>query len=218
MPHTQNSGFEDFAPTLVADSLRNALRDSNVDVVDEGAPIRAHIVLDEFSSGSATKRFLVGMGAGRSAVDGRLVFLDQRTSKELANVKIRVRGNLAFSSYQGGNTQRRQATNAFEQRLSRRDCATEIATRELIHHEQWLAKWVRLCYGAAATSAFPTAALSLVGCDESLLAGGTITNYPVHCKVETTGGTSKQALPLNSTTFTFFGINGRRGQSVRVVN
>ena len=108
---------EDFAPTLVADSLRNALRDSNFDVVDEGAPIRAHIVLDEFSSGSATKRFLVGMGAGRSAVDGRLVFLDQRTSKELANVKIRVRGNLAFSSYQGGNTQRRQATNAFEQRL-----------------------------------------------------------------------------------------------------
>jgi hypothetical protein len=27
---------EDFAPTLVADSLRNALRDSNFDVVDEG--------------------------------------------------------------------------------------------------------------------------------------------------------------------------------------
>jgi hypothetical protein len=108
---------EDFAPTLVADSLRNALRSSNFEIVDDGAAICAHIVLDEFSSGSAAKRFLVGMGAGRSTVDGRLVFRDQMTGKELANIPIRVRGNLAFSSYQGGNTQRRQATNSFEQRL-----------------------------------------------------------------------------------------------------
>jgi hypothetical protein len=107
---------EDFAPTLVADSLRNALRNSNFEVVDQGGPVRSHIVLDEFSSGSAAKRFLVGMGAGRSTVDARLIFQDQ-TGKELANVKIRVRGSLLFSSYQGGNTQRRQATNSFEQRL-----------------------------------------------------------------------------------------------------
>jgi hypothetical protein len=101
---------------LVADSLRNALRNSNFEVVDQGGPVRSHIVLDEFSSGSAAKRFLVGMGAGRSTVDARLIFQDQ-TGKELANVKIRVRGSLLFSSYQGGNTQRRQATNSFEQRL-----------------------------------------------------------------------------------------------------
>jgi len=107
---------EDFAPTLVADSLRNALRSSNFEVVDSAAPVRAHIVLDEFSSGSTAKRFIVGMGAGRSTVDGRLVFQDLN-GRELANVKIRVRGSLAFSSYQGGNTQRRQATDSFEQRL-----------------------------------------------------------------------------------------------------
>jgi hypothetical protein len=108
---------EEFAPNLVADSLRNALRNANFDVVDTGAPIKAHIVLDEFSSGSAAKRFVVGFGAGRSTIDCRLV-LQSSEGKELANVPIRVRGNLAWSSYQGGNTQRRQATNAFEQRIA----------------------------------------------------------------------------------------------------
>ena len=108
---------EDFAPTLVADSLRNALKSSNFDVVDSGASIRAHIVLDEFSSGRTVKRFLVGMGAGRSAVDGRLIFQNQEGKEIAANVPIPVRGSLAWSSYQGGNTQRRQATNSFEQRL-----------------------------------------------------------------------------------------------------
>jgi hypothetical protein len=108
---------EDFAPTLVADSLRNVLKSANFEVVDGGAPVKTHIVLDEFSSGSAAKRFIVGLGAGRSTVDGRLVIQDDQ-GKELANIPIRVRGNLAWSSYQGGNTQRRQATNAFEQRLA----------------------------------------------------------------------------------------------------
>jgi hypothetical protein len=105
---------EDFAPTLIEDSLRNALKNANFEVGT--APIQAHIELDEFTSGSTTKRVLVGFGAGRSTVDGRLVFKDG-TGKELATVPIRVRGNLAWSGYQGGNTQRRQATNAFDQRL-----------------------------------------------------------------------------------------------------
>ena len=105
---------EDFAPTLIEDSLRNALKDSNFEVGE--APIRAHIVLDEFSSGSTAKRFLVGFGAGRSTVDGRLVFQNEK-GEELASVRLKVRGNLLFGGYQGGNTQRRQATNAFEQRL-----------------------------------------------------------------------------------------------------
>ena len=103
------------APNLVQDSLRNALHLANIDVA-ESAPIRAHIVLDEFSSGSTAKRFVVGFGAGRSTVDCRLILQDTG-GKELSNVRIRVRGNLAFSPYQGNNTQRRQAVNSFDQRL-----------------------------------------------------------------------------------------------------
>ena len=106
---------EDFAANLMQDSLRNALRNANFET-PESATVRAHIVLDEFSSGSAAKRFLVGMGAGRSTVDGRLVFQGV-DGKELANIKIRVRGNLMWSSYQGGNTQRAQAANSFDRRL-----------------------------------------------------------------------------------------------------
>ena len=106
---------EDFAPSLVEDGLRNALRDSNFEI-EEDAPIKAHIVLDEFSSGSTAKRFIVGFGAGRSTVEGRLVFRDGEGT-EIANVKIRVRGQLLFSSYQGGNTQRRQASDGFSQKL-----------------------------------------------------------------------------------------------------
>lgn len=105
---------EDFAPTLVADMLRNVLRDSNFEVAD--APVSAHLVLEEFSSGSTAKRVLVGFGSGRSTVAGRLVIQDSE-NKELASVRIRVRGNLMFSGYQGDNTQRRQASNAFEQKL-----------------------------------------------------------------------------------------------------
>jgi hypothetical protein len=106
---------EDFAANLMQDSLRNALRNANFET-PESAALKAHIVLDEFSSGSKTKRMLVGMGAGRSTVDGRLVFQDAG-GRELTNVRIRVRGNLAWSSYQGSNTQRSQATNAFDRRL-----------------------------------------------------------------------------------------------------
>jgi hypothetical protein len=106
---------EDFAASLVTDSLINALKESNLQVGESS--VRAHIVLEEFSSGSTAKRLLVGLGAGRSVVDGRLIFTDA-SGRELANVGIRVRGNLLFSSYQGGNTQRRQATNAFEQKLT----------------------------------------------------------------------------------------------------
>jgi len=103
------------APNLVQDSLKNALRIANIEIA-ENAPVRAHIVLDEFTSGSMAKRFWVGMGAGRSAVTCRLVLQDS-SGKELANTKIHVRGNLAFSPYQGNNTQRRQAVSSFEQRL-----------------------------------------------------------------------------------------------------
>jgi hypothetical protein len=105
----------DFAAVLMQDALRNAFRDSNIETPGS-APIRAHIVLDEFTSGSAAKRFVVGMGAGRSTVDGRLV-IQGDDGKELANARIRVRGNLAWSSYQGANRQRSQAVNSFDERL-----------------------------------------------------------------------------------------------------
>jgi hypothetical protein len=105
---------EEHAPNQLADSLRNSLRYANFEVGD--APIRAHILLDEFTSGSTAKRVLIGLGAGRSTVDCRLVFQDA-DGKELVNRRIRVRGNLVFSPYQGNNTQRRQAVTSLEQRL-----------------------------------------------------------------------------------------------------
>jgi hypothetical protein len=105
---------EEQAPNQVADSLRNALKDANFEIGE--APVRAHIVLDEFTSGSTAKRFMVGFGAGRSAVDCLLVIQDS-TGKELVSRRIRVRGNLMFSPYQGNNTQRRQAVTSFEQKL-----------------------------------------------------------------------------------------------------
>jgi hypothetical protein len=105
---------EDHAANQVADSLKRALRDADFEVGE--SPIRAHIVLNEFTSGSTAKRFMVGMGAGRSTVDCNLV-IQNADGKELVNKKIRVRGNLAWSSYQGGDTQRRQAVNSFEQKV-----------------------------------------------------------------------------------------------------
>lgn len=64
---------EEAAANLVQDSLRNALRSANIELGDS-APIHAHIVLDEFTSGSMAKRFWVGMGAGRSTVACQLGF------------------------------------------------------------------------------------------------------------------------------------------------
>jgi len=106
---------DESAPNLVLDSLKNALRSANFDLADT-APLRVHIILDEFTSGSMAKRFMVGMGAGRSSVTCRLVVQDA-AGKELANTRIHVRGNLVFSPYEGNNTQRRQAVSSFEQRL-----------------------------------------------------------------------------------------------------
>ena len=103
------------AANLVRYNLRAAFRDA---LFEEGdSPIRAHIVLDEFSSESTAKR-LIGLGTGRSTrtVDGRLVIQDA-SGKELASVKIHVRGTVAFSARAGDNTQGRLAASDFEQRL-----------------------------------------------------------------------------------------------------
>ena len=106
---------EPSAPTLVQDSLKNALRAASIDVA-ESAPIRAHIVLDEFTSGSTAKRMLVGFGSGRSSLSCRLVLQDA-SGKEVSSTTIHVRGKLAFSAYEGNNTQRKQAITSYEQKL-----------------------------------------------------------------------------------------------------
>jgi hypothetical protein len=106
---------EDFAPVLMEDSVRNALLGAGFEITED-APVSAHFVLNEFTSGSTAKRFLVGFGAGRSTVDGQLVFKDA-DGAEIAVSRVRARGNLAFSSYQGGNRQREQAVSALDQRL-----------------------------------------------------------------------------------------------------
>jgi len=106
----------DFAPVLLENALRNALRNADIDTPKE-ASIRAHIVLDEFTSGNTAKRFVVGFGAGRSTVDARLVFQGE-DGKELSNARIRVRGNLAWGAYQGADRQRSQAVNSFDERLT----------------------------------------------------------------------------------------------------
>jgi hypothetical protein len=106
---------EPSASNLVEDSLKNAFRTANIEVA-ESAPIRAHIVLDEFTSGSTAKRVLIGLGAGRSSVTCHLVLQDAE-GKDISDTRIHVRGNLAWSPYEGNNLQRKQAVNAYEQKL-----------------------------------------------------------------------------------------------------
>ena len=103
------------APTLVQDSLKGAIRFTDIAIV-ESAPIRAHLVLEEFTSGNTAKRVLIGMGAGRSTVTCRLV-VQGADGKELSNTKIHVRGNLEWSPYEGNTTQRKQAVSSFQQKL-----------------------------------------------------------------------------------------------------
>jgi len=105
---------EEYAANQVADILRNALKKSNFEI-GEAAPIRAHIVLNEYTSGSRAK-LMIGFGAGRSTVDCGLVIEDSQ-GKELANRRIRVRGNPVSTPEQGNQTQLQQTVSSFEQRL-----------------------------------------------------------------------------------------------------
>jgi hypothetical protein len=101
------------AAGIVQDELRDALIRTGFTVGD--SLVHAHIVLEEFSSGSTAKRVLIGLGAGRSSVTARLIL--QSGGKDVADVRIHVRGSLAYSPYEGNNTQRRQAESSFNQRL-----------------------------------------------------------------------------------------------------
>lgn len=104
------------AAGVVEDSLKDALRKADIQVADE-APVRAHLVLEEFSSGSMAKRMTVGFGTGRSSIACRLVLQDA-SGKELSSVPIEVRGNKAFNGYEGNGTQRKQAVSSLEKKLT----------------------------------------------------------------------------------------------------
>jgi len=104
---------EDWAANWIRDQLIAALQKTGFQAGE--SPIHAKIVLDEFTSGSMAKRFMIGMGAGRSSITAHLIVED--SSKQLTASRIHVRGGLLFSPYQGGNTQTRQAENSFEQKL-----------------------------------------------------------------------------------------------------
>ncbi len=103
------------AANLVRYDLRAAVRDGRFEEGD--SPIRAHIVLEGFSSEGKAKR-LIGFASGRSisTVDGKLVIQDA-SGKELASAKIHVHGTVASSPSDGNNTQGRQPTSDFERRL-----------------------------------------------------------------------------------------------------
>ena len=100
---------------LVRYDLRAAVRDA---LFEEGeSPLRAHIVLDEFTPEGKAKRW-ANFGSGRniSTVEGRLVIQDA-SGKELASVKIHLHGSVASNPEDGNNTQGRQPTSDFERCL-----------------------------------------------------------------------------------------------------
>lgn len=103
---------EPAAASLVQDSLQDAFRHENIQIGDN-SQVHAHVVLDEFTSGSVAKRMTVGFGTGRSSIACHLVLQDA-SGKELANVPIHVRGNKAFNGYEGNGTQRRQALSSLD--------------------------------------------------------------------------------------------------------
>jgi hypothetical protein len=105
---------DETAPNAAEGMLRSALTSSGFEIGE--SPIRAHIVLEEFSSGSTAKRMLVGFGSGRSTVAGRLILTDA-DQKELANIPLKVRGNFMFSSYDSSGQQRKEAVSSFEKKL-----------------------------------------------------------------------------------------------------
>lgn len=104
------------APNLVRFDLRAAVKDAHMEEGD--SPIRAHFVLESFSSESPARR-LIGMGSGRNicTVDGRLVIQDA-SGKELTAIKIHVHGSVAFGPGPGNDARDRPISD-FEQRLTK---------------------------------------------------------------------------------------------------
>jgi Domain of unknown function (DUF4410) len=102
------------APGLVQDYLRQALLDAGFQIGK--SPVKAHMVLNQFTSGNRAKRFAIGFGVGRSAITAHLVIRDGRKN-EIVDARIHIRGNVEWSPYEGAKTQRRQAEKSFEEQL-----------------------------------------------------------------------------------------------------
>jgi hypothetical protein len=103
------------AASLVRYDLRGAVRDAHLDEGDSA--VRAHFVLDEFSSESRIKR-LMEMDSGRNVctVDGKLVFEDS-SGKELASVRIHVHGSIVAAQGDATNHRGREPVSDLEQRF-----------------------------------------------------------------------------------------------------
>jgi hypothetical protein len=108
------------APNLARYNLRAAVKDAHLEEGD--SPIRAHIVLDQYSTESPARKVIgFGFGSGRSVctVDGRLVIQDA-DGKELASVKIHLHGTVAFSAGEGSdNTTAKHPVSDFELLLTK---------------------------------------------------------------------------------------------------
>jgi hypothetical protein len=103
------------AANLVRFDLRAAIEDAHL--AEGDSPIRAHMVLDEFSPDGGAKRLMnIGTGRNTRTVDGKLVIVDAN-GKELASVKIHVHGSVGFSPGDGNSTQGREAASDLERRL-----------------------------------------------------------------------------------------------------
>lgn len=105
------------APSLVRYDLRAAVHDAHI---EEGpAPIRVHIVLDEFSS-EGTAHKLIRMGSGRSlcTVEGTLVFEDA-AGKQLAAVRIHLHGSVVAEQGSGNDVPGHQAVSDLERLLEK---------------------------------------------------------------------------------------------------
>ena len=100
------------AAEMVEQSLRRSILANDIQVT-ESAPIKVRLLLDEFSGGSFAKRFTIGFGAGRSTVSCRIQLLGPGDN-EIANVRVRVRGDLSWGGYEGNATQTKQAVNKFD--------------------------------------------------------------------------------------------------------
>jgi hypothetical protein len=107
---------EQDAAALVQDSLKDALSHARIEVAD-GAPVRAHVVLDEFTAGSAAKRMTVGFGSGRASIACHLV-LEDVSGKELANVPIHVRSEMAFNGYKGNGREKHEVLSSLDHKLA----------------------------------------------------------------------------------------------------
>ena len=106
--HSQK--VDETAPNLIQDNVRSAVRNAGFEVSD--SPVSVHFVLEDFSSGSIARRWVVGFGAGRSSITGHLI-LQGPDGKELANGRLHVNG--ALDPYQKDGTQRREAFSRLQQ-------------------------------------------------------------------------------------------------------